>query len=99
MPTAPVQYGRRDGVEINVMKFQAKLAMEELRRRGPRDIQEDPPDEQEFAIVCPKCKSRDVIFEGLAVSPGKKPPPDANYNWTCEVCGHLWEDEGIEEAV
>lgn len=86
------------GVEVKVMNFQAKFATEGLRRFGPRDAWEEAI-QKDYAIACPNCKSEDVVFESLAVEPGKEPGTNAKYHWTCDACGHHWTDEGIEEAV
>ena len=55
------------------------------------DLSKDP-------IVCPKCHSEEVIFEGN--DPGETDEVSAGkFNWTCGECGHEWKDDGIEQAV
>ena len=88
-----------DGVEITVMKFQVQFAIAALRRFAARAPDPDPSDDVEYAVFCPSCNSRDVVFRGVDVEPGKEPGPDAKYNWTCEACGHQWKDDGIEKVA
>jgi DNA-directed RNA polymerase subunit M/transcription elongation factor TFIIS len=87
------------GVEIKVMKFQARFAQDGLRRVVPPDPEEQASDAEEFSISCPKCNSPDVIFVGLVEGDGKDTAAKANNSWTCDACGHQWEDDGIEGRV
>jgi hypothetical protein len=88
-----------EGVEIKVMKFQAKVAILALRRFAAREPQREPSGDADYAVFCPSCNSRDVIFQGIDVEPGKEPEPDTKYNWTCAACGHQWKDDGIEKVA
>jgi hypothetical protein len=87
------------GVEIKVMKFQARFAQDGLRRVVPREPDEESWDQEEFSISCPKCNSPDVIFLGLVEGDGKDTAAKAKNSWTCDACGHEWQDDGIEEKV
>ena len=93
------QGGYEEGVEIKVMKFQAKFAVLALRRFAAREPQREPSEDDDFAACCPKCKSRDIVFQSIEVEPGKEPGPDAKCNWTCGACGHQWKDDGIENVA
>ena len=88
-----------DGVEIKVMKFQGRIAWVGLCRLFPPKPEQDASDNTQYAILCPSCSSRDVIFQGLDVEPGEGPTRDAMYNWTCAACGYDWKDEGIQKVV
>jgi hypothetical protein len=44
--------------------------------------------DKEFAVVCPKCKSPEIVFHDLDAS--------AKFNWSCDVCGNEWTDDGVE---
>jgi hypothetical protein len=87
------------GVELKVMKFQAKFASGLLQPHAPPETERRPSDDADYAVFCPSCNSRDVIFQGLDVEPGKGPAPDAKYNWTCAACGHEWKDDGTEKVA
>ena len=84
------------GVEIKVMKFQAKSAYGRLQVYAPPEAEKDSPDDG-YAVVCPSCNSRDVIFQGLDSQQGKQSERDAKYNWICAACGHRWMDDGTEK--
>jgi len=88
-----------DGVEIKVMKFQGRFALEGLLRLFPPPPEQRPPDDADYAIFCPICNSRDVVFQGLDVPPGEDPTPAAMYIWTCAECGHEWKDEGLQKVA
>ena len=60
--------------------------------------EEDDPEEKDYAILCPKCRSAKVVMEGRD-SELREPPPTANFHWSCDACGHQWEDEGILQEV
>ena len=88
-----------EGVEIKVMKFQAKSAILGLRRFAAREPQQEPSENDDSAACCPKCNSRDIVFQSIDVELGKEPRPNAKYNWTCDACGHQWKDDGIEKVT
>jgi hypothetical protein len=48
-------------------------------------------------VYCPKCRSDEIVFEGRAAAAGTEPGPDAKFDWHCDACGHVWEDDGIED--
>lgn len=85
------------GVEIKVMKFQANYAQTGLRASLPSQPQEESAEQEEFAICCPKCNSPEVVLLGLVEEPGKRSEHAAKNSWSCDACGHHWEDEGIVE--
>ena len=59
----------------------------------------EPEEEKEYAILCPKCRSAQVVLEGRD-SELAEPPPTAKFQWSCDACGHQWVDEGIlQEAA
>ena len=64
----------------------------------PETGEEKEADSKEYAIVCPKCHSEEVIFEGN--DPGETDEVSAEkFNWICGECDHEWKDDGIEQAV
>jgi hypothetical protein len=88
-----------DGVEIKVMKFQGRFALQGLLRLFPPPPEQRPADDADYAIFCPICNSRDVVFQGLDVPPGEDPTPDAMYIWTCAECGYEWKDDGLQKVA
>jgi hypothetical protein len=85
------------GVEIKVMKFQARHAQDGLRATLPPDPEEDSAEDDVFAISCPKCNSTDVILQGFVEEAGRDPKLGAKNSWACDACGHEWTDDGVEE--
>lgn len=95
--------GRFDGtVSLKVRdvdRDRALLALQHARDAFWRDNkEEDPEEEKDYAILCPKCRSAKVVMEGRD-SMLAYPPPTARFQWICDACGHQWVDEGIVQEV
>jgi len=54
---------------------------------------EDTEEENDYAVLCPKCRSGAVVLEERDSS------STAPFHWHCDACGHRWSDEGIEQEV
>jgi hypothetical protein len=63
-------------------------ALSQLFANEPDDPTE--PEVGDFAPACPKCKSPDIVFHEIDGNTTK-------FRWSCDACGHLWEDDGVEE--
>lgn len=59
----------------------------------------DPDEEKDYAILCPKCRSAKVILEGQDTNDLDKSPPRDKFQWSCDACGHHWEDDGVLQEV
>jgi DNA-directed RNA polymerase subunit M/transcription elongation factor TFIIS len=59
------------------------------------DVFQKPPEEEppDFEIHCPKCMSSEVVLKKFVRS--RTDVPSANH-WTCDECGHEWQDDGGE---
>lgn len=56
----------------------------------------DPEDNRKYAIVCPKCRSEEIIFEER--EPGKTDLlADSLFKWRCDLCGYEWVDDGVSK--
>ncbi|HEV8490826.1 MAG TPA: hypothetical protein VGR76_01095 [Candidatus Angelobacter sp.] len=54
---------------------------------------EDTEEQEDYAVLCPKCRSGAVVLEERDSS------STAAFHWHCDACGHQWSDEGIEQEV
>jgi hypothetical protein len=95
--------GRFDGpVNLKIREVDRRRALAAVARaweRAKRDgYVEEPEENKDFAILCPKCRSAKVVLEGRD-SKLAYPPPTARFQWSCNDCGHRWSDEGIEQEV
>jgi DNA-directed RNA polymerase subunit M/transcription elongation factor TFIIS len=43
-------------------------------------------------VRCPSCRSKDILFAELVETANGVPP---KFKWTCSVCGHEWQDDGV----
>jgi hypothetical protein len=64
-----------------------------------KEKDDDPDEEKDYAILCPKCRSAKVVLEGRDTDDLAKSPPRDKLRWNCDACGHQWEDEGIVQEV
>jgi DNA-directed RNA polymerase subunit M/transcription elongation factor TFIIS len=87
------------GVGVQIMQIGLAWAGPAMRHYEPED---DPtPKEKnqeldELPVHCPKCHSTEVVFEGLTSAPAMATDESSQkYKWTCDSCGHQWEDDGV----
>ena len=69
-----------------------------MQHYTPANDQDKGKDEEldDLAIRCPKCHSTEVVFERLLSEPASaRDNSSSKFEWTCDSCGHQWEDEGI----
>jgi DNA-directed RNA polymerase subunit M/transcription elongation factor TFIIS len=87
-----------NGLSVQIMQVGVPWARQVLQQYFPAD---EPPEQKadesdKLAIHCPKCHSTEVVFEdldrGRENSEGK---PLSKFKWTCDSCGHEWEDDGV----
>jgi hypothetical protein len=87
-----------NGVGVQIMRIGLPWAAPGMAQYEPED---DPtPKEREthdeLVVRCPNCHSAEVVFEGgtsTLVVPTDD--PSQKYKWTCDSCGHQWEDDGV----
>ncbi len=91
-----------DGVVVQIMRIGlpwASPGMSHYRPEDEPDAKEKASDEpDEASIRCPKCRSDEVVFEGGTASLIVAADDSSQkFKWTCDACGHQWEDDGIEK--
>jgi hypothetical protein len=87
------------GVSVQIMRIglpwtrQAMLNYEPADEPGPKQDQEL----EELPVLCPRCGSTEVVLGRLVTeSPtAKDSSRHPQFEWTCDSCGHQWEDDGI----
>jgi DNA-directed RNA polymerase subunit M/transcription elongation factor TFIIS len=87
------------GVSVKIMQVGMPWARQAMIDYEPQN--EPPPKPQQDAdappVRCPKCYSTEVIFSRLVTAPTARDESSAIYEWTCDSCGHQWEDDGVAE--
>jgi DNA-directed RNA polymerase subunit M/transcription elongation factor TFIIS len=87
-----------NGVSVQIMQIGLTWTRRAMQHYEPED---DPTPKEnqeldELTVRCPKCHSAEVVFEGgtssLVVATDDS---SQNYQWTCDSCGHQWEDDGV----
>lgn len=87
-----------NGVSVQIMRIGLPWARQAMRNYTPAN-EPAPKQEEELSdlpVRCPKCHSAEVIFERLLTEPTTATDNSSpKFEWTCDSCGHRWEDEGI----
>jgi predicted RNA-binding Zn-ribbon protein involved in translation (DUF1610 family) len=77
---------------LEVRADDVKRADAALKRAIDEEIKEADPDDKDYAVLCPKCRSAKVVMAGRSNA--------EKFQWSCDACGYQWQDEGIaQEAV
>jgi DNA-directed RNA polymerase subunit M/transcription elongation factor TFIIS len=87
------------GVDLKVAFFDQRRALFALGQEMPGKEDREEAEDQEYAVLCPKCHSEKIIFEGRDATETTGPQGEAKFDWRCDACGYRWKDEGIEEEV
>jgi DNA-directed RNA polymerase subunit M/transcription elongation factor TFIIS len=94
----PVTLNFANGLSVQIMRIGLPWAYRACQEYFPAD---EPPEEKtvgpdNVAIHCPKCRSTEVVFENLNSEPkNSEGEPSSKFKWTCDSCGHEWEDDGL----
>jgi DNA-directed RNA polymerase subunit M/transcription elongation factor TFIIS len=91
-----------NGVSVKVMQIGMPWASQAMQNYTPANEPGPKYHEvlNELPVRCPKCHSAEVIFEGLITEPTSAAEnPSRHYQWTCDSCGHHWEDDGTAEEA
>jgi DNA-directed RNA polymerase subunit M/transcription elongation factor TFIIS len=84
------------GVEIRVRRIDEQRALLALSL-APQP-EGEPEEEKPCVVLCPACKSDEVVFEELmAAASASDSTSSQKFHWRCDSCGHEWEDDGVEE--
>jgi len=89
------------GVGVQIMQIGMPWAMPAMQHYEPEDDPTPKYNEvlEQLPVRCPQCHSTEVVFEGgtstLVVA---KDDPSQKYQWTCDSCGHHWEDDGVAKV-
>jgi hypothetical protein len=86
------------GVGVEIMQIGLPWAGPAMQHYEPEDDPTPKETEEldELPVRCPKGRSTEVVFEGLDSAPAMATDESSQkYKWTCDSCGHQWEDDGV----
>jgi len=88
-----------NGVTVKIMRIGIPYATRARRAFQPEDDpshdqKERDEDIQADPLICPKCKSDQVFLEEVEPD-SAKPGTATKFEWSCDACGHHWENDGI----
>jgi len=87
-----------NGVGVQIMRIGLAWAGPAMAHYEPED---DPTPREskeldELVVRCPRCHSAEVVFEGgTSTMVVATDDSSQKYKWTCDSCGHQWEDDGV----
>jgi DNA-directed RNA polymerase subunit M/transcription elongation factor TFIIS len=86
------------GVEIRVRRIDEQRALRVPTLASPQP-ESEPEEEQPCVVLCPACKSDEIVFEELvAAASASDSTSTQKFRWKCDNCGHEWEDDGVEDC-
>jgi len=86
------------GVGVQIMQIGLPWARSAMQHYEPEDdpTPRESEELEELAVRCPKCHSEEVVFEGRTSEPAiASDESSEKFKWTCDSCGHHWEDDGV----
>ncbi len=94
--------GFAKGAQLKVLRqdaYRASIVFHGLPR--PARDEDEPEDEstQPTIVVCPSCRSAEVVFHGVEAEEDDGTHPDAQFHWSCDTCGYEWRDDGVEQEA
>lgn len=87
-----------DGISVQIMQVGLPWAGPAMRHYEPEDDPGPKVEEElgELPVRCPRCHSTEVVFECLTGAPAVSADETSRkFKWTCDSCGHHWEDDGV----
>jgi DNA-directed RNA polymerase subunit M/transcription elongation factor TFIIS len=86
-----------NGVSVQIMKVGLPWTHQVLSNYTPANEPGPKQGEElrDLPVCCPKCHSTEIIFERLLSEPTTAKDNSQKYEWTCDSCGHQWEDDGV----
>ena len=87
-----------DGVDVQIMSIGVPWARVAMKDYTPADDRAHEKEKvlDEASVRCPKCHSSEVVLE--ETDPVREGASFQWFKWTCDKCGHHWEDDGVEAA-
>jgi hypothetical protein len=88
-------------LSLEVRAADVNRAHAALKRASDEEFEEeddDPEEKKQYAILCPKCRSAEVVLKGRTATL-EFSPLGVKYQWSCDACGHQWEDKGLVQEV
>jgi DNA-directed RNA polymerase subunit M/transcription elongation factor TFIIS len=91
-----------NGVSVQIMRIGLPWTHQPMQHFEPEDdpdAKKEDEDLDEVSIRCPKCHSTEVVFEGGTSTPiVASNDSSQKFKWTCDSCGHQWEDDGVAKG-
>jgi hypothetical protein len=91
-----------NGVSVQIMRIGLPWTHQPMQHFEPEDDPDAKKEDEELdevSIRCPKCHSTEVVFEGGTSTPIVTANDSSQkFKWTCDSCGHQWEDDGVAKG-
>ena len=89
-----------NGIGVQIMQIGIPWARQAMQHYEPEDdpTPKETPELDEVVIRCPQCHSDEVVFEGRTSElANARDESSQKFEWTCDSCGHRWEDDGVKK--
>jgi DNA-directed RNA polymerase subunit M/transcription elongation factor TFIIS len=85
-----------NGVAVQIMRIGLPWAHPILKNYTPANEPAPKPEQElvDLPMCCPECHSTEIIFERLTSESAPAADQPSQYEWSCDLCGHQWEDDG-----
>jgi DNA-directed RNA polymerase subunit M/transcription elongation factor TFIIS len=83
-------------VDVKVCDFHLGRAQKVLDQYLPEQKEPEVPDDTDFTAHCPKCHSTEIVFQATDEEPADDADSSPKSGWSCDACGHQWNDDDIE---
>jgi RNase P subunit RPR2 len=91
--------GSSESPETELVVRVAKSDVSRAYRILARYLPQQEEAEKEYLACCPKCRSPDIVLQSVDAKTPESCPAHPRYSWTCDSCGHQWEDDGVEREL
>jgi DNA-directed RNA polymerase subunit M/transcription elongation factor TFIIS len=85
-------------LNLEVRSGDLQRAHAAMLRAIDEELEEADPEDKDYAILCPRCRSAKVVLKGRDTDLAA-PPPTAKFQWSCDACGYQWVDDGIAQEA
>jgi DNA-directed RNA polymerase subunit M/transcription elongation factor TFIIS len=87
-------------VEVKVCDIHLRRARKVLDQYLPPEPEEqEEPEDADWVAQCPKCHSTEIFLQGSDEESANDADSSSKSGWSCDACGHQWNDDDIKAEV
>ncbi|HEV3316036.1 MAG TPA: hypothetical protein VG488_03660 [Candidatus Angelobacter sp.] len=87
-------------VDVKVCDIHLRRARKVLDQYLPPEPEEqEEPEDADWVAQCPKCHSTEIFLQGSDEESANDADSSSKSGWSCDACGHQWNDDDIKAEV